>query len=183
MKILILTMLGLGFLLLNAASCTKDHGDTLPPETQDGKNTFGCLVNGEVWLNGGYAPFPNPNLYATIYTNRFVIGATKSNNNTHQIIFMDIKSPISIGKFNFNSTLQNTGFHDLKNDCYYRVDTVLSSGVVEIIKVDTINKIVSGIFNYKAVKYSFVSMGLVSKGSCDSIVNITDGRFDIKFIP
>ena len=28
--------------------------EELPPITQEGKNTFGCLVNGKVWLPKGY---------------------------------------------------------------------------------------------------------------------------------
>ena len=53
MKILNLTMLALGFLLRNATSCSKDNGNMLPPETQEGNNTFGYIVNGIVLLNKG----------------------------------------------------------------------------------------------------------------------------------
>jgi hypothetical protein len=60
MKIIKVTMLALGFLLLNAASCTdEEYGDKLPPETQNGNNTFGCLLNGKVWLPEG-VPFSTP---------------------------------------------------------------------------------------------------------------------------
>jgi hypothetical protein len=34
--------------------------DQLPPITQTGANTFGCLINGNVWLPKGYdGNFPN----------------------------------------------------------------------------------------------------------------------------
>ena len=43
-------------------SCKKEvtnpdssNPNVLPPLTHEGKNTFGCLVNGEVWV--AYAPF------------------------------------------------------------------------------------------------------------------------------
>ena len=42
--------------LINAAGCSDDDPnsqepiDQLPAATQDGKNTFGCLVNGEAWV-------------------------------------------------------------------------------------------------------------------------------------
>ena len=46
-------------ILLIAASCKKtktesESPDQLPPITQTGANTFGCLINGNVWLPKGY---------------------------------------------------------------------------------------------------------------------------------
>jgi hypothetical protein len=43
--------------ILSGSSCKKHKPispvDQLPPETQTGANTFGCLVNGEVFKPGG----------------------------------------------------------------------------------------------------------------------------------
>ena len=47
-KTLLLIVIG-----LTLSCCNNDDdngGDTLPPETQTGANTVGCLVNGEVFL-------------------------------------------------------------------------------------------------------------------------------------
>ena len=44
-------------LALCLTSCEKNPfvpGTELPPETTTGANTFGCLVNGKIWRNGGY---------------------------------------------------------------------------------------------------------------------------------
>jgi hypothetical protein len=68
MKILILTTLALDFLLLNAASCSKDNSNTLSPETQEGKNTLVVYVNGIVLLNKGQPYIDSPNLGALIYS-------------------------------------------------------------------------------------------------------------------
>ena len=44
------------FILFNATGCSDDEPnsqepiDQLPAATQEGKNTFGCLVNDEVWV-------------------------------------------------------------------------------------------------------------------------------------
>ncbi len=182
MRILKLTMLAFGFILLNAASCCKDENEeTLPPETQTGANTFGCLVNGKVWLNGGYAPFPSSNLYASVYPNEFVIGALKSNDNMYQSIFIDVKAPISIGKFNLNSENHQAKFADGITNCYYQTDSISSKGTLEITKFDSINKIVSGQFSFIAFKYKPTTIAVI--GNCDSTINITEGRFDIKYIP
>jgi len=52
MRLLILLLLSV--LTLCATSCTeKDYEEKLPPETQEGRYTFGCLVNGEIWLPEG----------------------------------------------------------------------------------------------------------------------------------
>jgi hypothetical protein len=39
-------------LLLIVASCSSDdtNGNRLPPETQVGANTFGCLINGKTFI-------------------------------------------------------------------------------------------------------------------------------------
>lgn len=50
------------FLLLIASSCKKDaNKDKLPPATQTGENTFGCLVNGKVYIPKGYDGTGRPN--------------------------------------------------------------------------------------------------------------------------
>lgn len=50
-------------MLLCAASCKKDKAseDQLPPATQSGANTFGCLVNGKVFEPKGYDGTGRPN--------------------------------------------------------------------------------------------------------------------------
>ena len=52
--------------LANMLSCSKDDEttptDQLPPITMEGKGTFACLINGEVWKWKGRNPwngFPN----------------------------------------------------------------------------------------------------------------------------
>ncbi len=174
MKILKLTMLAFGFLLLNASSCCKDENEeTLPPETQTGANTFGCLVNGAVWRNEGLAPFPGSNLNVSVSRSQFVIGASKITNNIDQILFIKIYSPISVGKYDLNNA--SAGFNDVGDNCYYQTDSMSSMGTLEITKFDTVNYIVSGIFNFKAIKLT------ASTGNCDSTINVTEGRFDIKY--
>ena len=44
---------------LLAASCKKDDPEAdLPPATQEGKNTAGCLINGEVFTANGFGSGP-----------------------------------------------------------------------------------------------------------------------------
>ena len=52
--------------------------DRLVPATQEGANTFGCLINGKVWRNGGGSVF-NSDLGASYWrdSSRLSIGARK----------------------------------------------------------------------------------------------------------
>src|SRR5262245_14741740 len=43
--------------ILFFVSCKKELDDNLPQLTFEGKNTFGCRVNGECWLPEGYSDF------------------------------------------------------------------------------------------------------------------------------
>ena len=44
-----------------AVGCKKNELNALPPETQVGANTFGCLVNGKAWVpkKGGLCTDPS----------------------------------------------------------------------------------------------------------------------------
>ncbi|MBD3748438.1 MAG: hypothetical protein IE931_02980 [Sphingobacteriales bacterium] len=50
-----LLLLAFSFLLFSGMKCKKDQTgiDALPPATQEGKETFGCLVNGEAFTPKG----------------------------------------------------------------------------------------------------------------------------------
>ena len=65
----LLFFLLLSALLFTSAKCRKDKNnnpvDQLPPETQTGANTFGCLVDGKVFKPAG-SSLSGPNL-AGIY--------------------------------------------------------------------------------------------------------------------
>ena len=50
------------YCIITAAQCKKDKL-ALPPETQEGKNTFGCLVNGQVLTPKGGGIAPNYDCY------------------------------------------------------------------------------------------------------------------------
>ena len=51
MKSNILKITAMALLLAASAHSCKKEEPTLPPETQTGKNTFGCYVNGVLFLN------------------------------------------------------------------------------------------------------------------------------------
>lgn len=59
--------LSLCLLLTQCSQCKKDDPapeEQLPPATQTGANTLGCLVNGQPYTPGGYKGTAN---YAVLY--------------------------------------------------------------------------------------------------------------------
>ena len=89
------------YILLALPSCKKDKeisgggGQTpqqLPPITTEGKNTFGCLVNGQVWLPEvkPYQMFVYP-LTSSYEFGLFHIAANKLVKNYHdKFMFADV---------------------------------------------------------------------------------------------
>jgi len=171
-------LLILCLLVLNTTSCRRDsYEESLPLVTQTGKNTFGCLVNGLVWRNKGPAPFPSPNLYFSRSLISQIIAIRSEDDNIYQVISISTKIPISVGKYSLNGLNYQAKFINNITSCYYQADSISASGELEITKFDTLNNIISGLFNFKATKFN--SINIVSKGNCDSTLSITEGRFDI----
>jgi hypothetical protein len=173
----------LALILLSLTACKKDkHIDgtgtpppqqqQLPPITTEGKNTFGCLVNGEVWLPEitPYQMFHYP-LTSSYENTLFRVTAKKyfSNEDILQIITLYIDNVNNEGNYPLNSSILPVGaYGDYINFCIYTTDST-QIGIVEILKLDTSNKIIAGTFEMK-----------LWKEGCDTI-NITEGRFDVKF--
>lgn len=70
-------------------------------------------------------------------------------------------------------------FIDYEKKCYYQNDSISSTGILEITKYDTINRIISGRFSFNANKYYIDN--ITSIENCTSSITIAEGRFDMKF--
>lgn len=176
------------FVCLTASKCKKDKipenpVDQLPPETQIGANTFGCLVDGKVFVPKG-SPFSGPILtcyYQYIYypsPTGYVFQVSAKDKSTSSII-----NAVNVG---FDSTILIEGKTYVLKELYrggavgnYRhlinitIDDYFtynpSSGELTIEKFDEINQIVSGTFWFNAVNTD------------GDTVHITNGRFDMQF--
>ena len=147
--------------------------DQLPLATQTGANTFGCLINGEPFV------VSNTSNQTAIYQDGgLLIGGQKSiNNNLTQVsIFI---SETSIGEiisennsYVLNSNSVPKGEYYIENqNCFYFTSSNYS-GSITITKLDNINFIVSGTFEFKSIS-----------DNCEGIIDITNGRFDLQYIP
>ena len=166
--------------------CKKDDPDPvsqLPPATQTGANTFGCLLNGQAWTPKGndgrenyrvsYDPgYHGGNLAIRVYRypdntpkfQSFLIGGDSINK---------LESYALITSKTFPSPgLRNVYFSDGTKpspcDSYYNNPGTTTKGILTITRLDLQAGIVSGTFAFT-----------LYQPGCDS-VRVTQGRFDKK---
>lgn len=152
---------------------TQNPIDQLPPETQTGENTFGCLLDDEAFIpSGGTNPldavyqFVNGGYYFSVQGNR-----RNSENNL---------LTISIGVLNIELTqgstyqlIENEDGNATGNFLYSTLSNYTSannSGELTITKLDTENQIVSGTFWFD-----------VLHPLTGEIAEIREGRFDMQY--
>ncbi|NCU05172.1 MAG: hypothetical protein GXC73_14425 [Chitinophagaceae bacterium] len=144
--------------------------DKLPPATQTGANTFGCLINGKAYLPGGWDG--NHSNY------RVFVDASDSSLDIRTYNFeTSLKSQITFGSSGLYSNISlpfihigrtTLGIANISN-CYIPVnDSVYRKGELKITRYDLQNGVVSGEFNCT-----------IYKQGCTDTVRITNGRFDI----
>jgi hypothetical protein len=170
-------ILFLSFLLLTGMKCKKDSisfntKDKLPAITQEGKNTFGFLLNGEVWVPS--SPYLQNKLDLS-YDPSYMGGTI--NITAKRYLANGEYESLSIGSYNINTigtyqiSKDKVGINlSGLNECTYLRSDINTSetGFFTITNLNLTTKVISGTFNFK-----------VEKNSCPTI-NVTQGRFDLK---
>ena len=163
--------------ILMAASCKKNKPKTelekLPPITQTGANTFGCLLNGVAWIpkdNYGQATFK---LEADPTFQDGVFGVTAIRyyaSGKFQSISIGSDSCRDRGVYLFNKSRNNVRYTDygIPLELFNQDAGTACIGSLNITKYDLINRIFSGTFEFT-----------IYKTGSDTI-KITNGRFDKK---
>lgn len=169
--------------ILLATSCKKNKPskpltelEKLPPITQTGANTFGCLLNGKAWIpkdNYGQASF-QLDVDPTYGEGKFSLSATRYEGDGNGFFFAFSFGSISckqVGMYNFNRPDIGFSVFDSKLLCLYNNNTegVYKKGVFSILKYDLANRIFSGTFEF-----------ILYKEGCGDTLNFTNGRFDKK---
>lgn len=166
-------LLLLAFPLL-ATNCENDPDlsplDQLPPATQTGEYTFGCLVNGEAFV-----PRTSTDISAIFQGGFLQIGANVEDRVRDQNLKLVVDGPIIYENMVYNlvnPTLNYTTFNEVLDSsiCWYEPENTLS-GTLTITHFDNENYIVSGTFEF-----------VTATEGCDTI-RVTDGRFDTHYIP
>jgi hypothetical protein len=164
-------------LLMKCSGCDvlPTPKEELPPITQEGKNTFGCLVNGKVWLPKGnnetsnldlsYDPLFNKGTF-DLRTYRY---PDDSNWNQYFNLFSDSIS--SVGNYPLLKKSNQALYYSDSKGCNFSTTdkSVTWEGQLIISKFDLSRQIIAGTFEFK-----------IYKPDCDTI-KVTQGRFDLKF--
>lgn len=151
-------------ILLTINSCSEKSEneltplEQLPKATQTGENTFGCLINGEAFV------VSNTSQQVAIYQQgQLQFGADG--------ISMILGDPLNI---NLIYDLVGKASYYVNADpqlgCHYEFNHSYQ-GSVTFSKIDRTNYIISGTFEFST-----------NKDGCEDI-KITNGRFDLKYIP
>ena len=183
-------------LLIAMTSCSKDNNtvdDQLPPITQTGANTAGCIINGKVLIpkNGSQAIGGSPNyglnINAGINFNEPIIGddywqleiANKRDKNSSGIILylkdmLAGSSNYEVGQSNGELYMDGPNNNQIiagitENGISKTYWSGKSAGKITITRFDYFSGIRSGTFN----------VVLYNKDNPTDTIEITEGRFDI----
>ena len=161
------------------AACKKDHPpktelEKLPPATQTGANTFGCLLNGQVWIpkdNYGQATF-KLDVDPTYGNGNFVFSALRYEENSNSVTFaLGSVRCKKEGTYNLKDSGQVFSYSNTKLSCAYDINSagIFKSGSFTITRYDLTNRIFSGTFDF-----------IIYKQGCGDTLYFTNGRFDKK---
>ena len=189
MKNTFLSLISLSFFLL---SCHKEENNFgLPPATQNGANTFGCLLDGKPWVadvdpgvldpliretyarydeveTGGGAPL------ADFYVSAIFISLADSLKSNFRINIKPVHDVGIVDIFNLNLKDIQCSFSQPGHATHisvYVIDTLYPVNL-NIRKLDTAANICAGTFNFR----------LIDKTNKDTL-EVTEGRFDIIYQP
>ena len=186
---------------LTTCSCSKENAsvtppDTLPPITQVGANTAGCIINGKVLIpKNGINPTSGQDVYGLDGHTGINFDVIPYGNNHFAFAIYNIKDK----GFNYsiyvhlNNVLNGTGNYTVgqSNAEYWSFasnnpqiiaretfdgvsgKTFLSSpnsGTITITRFDYPNHVISGTF----------SATLYNQTNTTEVIQVTDGRFDLK---
>jgi hypothetical protein len=171
----------LPLVLLNIQCKKKNAEPDLPPVTQSGANTFGCRINGKVFVPkvnaGGYSQRLMSDYLPNSPGNTYSFGVSAYNNSEIPNVIIGFSSTSTIletGKiYQLQATSSQSGFvttyyEQTGGQGNFRVVAPLT-GQLTILKIDLVAKIISGAFFFDATN---------DKGEK---VEIKDGRFDVKY--
>ena len=166
----------LSLLILAAifSSCKKEVSE-LPPATQTGANTFGAKVNGELWIPQGFGPIPANNLLEArmLPSGDVIINARNFSSSPNETEFELVILAVT-GPGTYTLSTSNYGYYVKRNitpENEWQTN-VQYTGTINITKLDTVARFVSGTFQFNAINLYNTPQPLT----------VTEGRFDIKFL-
>lgn len=163
-------------------SCQKEK---LPKPSRSGKNTFGCKINGKNWVPHGTGGFgriePTSGGYFYSANNRPDVWIRAYDDRKSFDLFLN--NVTTTGEYLLNQTTRpkgqllrpaNYGAYSIDGNTiddpdYAYITSRQYTGKVTVTRADTVNRIVSGTFEFTAYD-----------SDSKKTVRVTDGRFDIR---
>jgi len=178
-----IAILSFSFLLMLSLSCKKDPPidpeptePVMPPLTHQGLNTFGCYIDGELFVaNDGDGYWDIPAVSGSFDEGEGIL-LLQASRYIDGEFFDDIRIQVlsieSLGEFSFYSEGDELrGYTGTGGNCDYYYDTD-DYGVLNVIHLDKVENIIAGTFK----------INLINKDcATDTLLKITDGRFDFRY--
>ena len=150
---------------------------SLPPATQTGAGTFGCMVNGQPWLpvrQGIPLEMSNPSLGydATFEGGTLTLGGSiYINRKFSEMVSMGGRGIGAVGEYNLTNSGVRFFFANESEEYISNENGYISTGKLVITKLDKTNNIIAGTFSFT-----------IEKKDTGNKVTVTDGRFDMKYL-
>lgn len=178
MKKLLLTLINIclcALLLLCTLSCDNDDDnncqgiDCLPPITQTGAGTFGCLVNGEPFFAFGGVNCQYQLIDGEYF---FVVGFARGQGSPRTIKIESNAKEIVLGENMLNEREIESIYGVIRFDDFVSYATdIQNTGILNITNFDQQNQVISGTFEFE-----------ILNPADNQIYQITEGRFDSFFV-
>jgi hypothetical protein len=144
---------------------------TLPPLTTEGKNTFGCLINGRVFVPDK-EQLGKLRLSIFFEQNSLQLQAKGGK----ESVLVDCDNVTTEGTYFIPPPPFDGGMYksaSASSDCWHQV--LQNQSKITINYYDKTARIISGTFEYLNMKPKFTFCNTTK------VINITEGRFDVKF--
>jgi hypothetical protein len=152
-------------------SCKKEK---LPKATQEGKNTFGCKVDGKIYIaqiQGISFSGAKPIVVLNSQNDGFTLSTIDSRNGEpySKRILVQLPYLQTAGSYSLTS-FPSYGQYELNYSPgpFYQTDAT-HTGTLTITRCDLANRIYSGTFSFTAIDKN-----------TGKVVKVTDGRFDVQ---
>jgi hypothetical protein len=168
----------LGSLLLLNLSCKKE--EKLPKPTEKGANTFGCKIEGRLFLpqrSTNFGSMPPLLTYYNDSSRHFELSVKEnpdiSNNRLQRYFHLEVQN-LSIGTNSLDDiSTGEVSISELDQAGQAFTTTQTIGGTLNIKRLDTVAHIISGTFSFKAAMRPTNTPG--------KIISVTEGRFDITY--
>jgi len=156
----------------------------MPPLTHQGLNTFGCYIDGELFVaNEGPSVWSIPPVSGSfnLGTRRLNLQGSRyidfeSSERDNIKIFIDVTEGESTYNFEYNDEGGTVGYRswmtDISCDYYYRFRPDFDMGKLTITYLNEESNIIAGTFYMNLINEDCME---------DTLLQITDGRFDFRY--